>query len=103
MRIIAIVNQKGGSGKTTTSVNLAATLAASGRRVLLVDFDPQFSATQWMDISNVGRGVFDLLADPEMTPTQSLIRSTSCENVSIIPSSPWLVGAEKSLGWTTCR
>ncbi|MEI7478651.1 MAG: ParA family protein [bacterium] len=97
MRIIAIVNQKGGSGKTTTSINLAATLAASGRRVLLVDLDPQFSATQWMDISNVGRGVFDLLADPEMTPTQSLIRSTSCENVSIIPSSPWLVGAEKAL------
>ena len=87
MRIIAIVNQKGGSGKTTTSVNLAATLAVSGRRVLLVDLDPQYSATQWMDISDVGRGVFDLLADPENTPTESLIRSTPCENVSIIPSS----------------
>lgn len=97
MRIIAIVNQKGGSGKTTTSVNLAATLAVSGRRVLLVDLDPQYSATQWMDISDVGRGVFDLLADPENTPTESLIRSTPCENVSIIPSSSWLVGAEKAM------
>ena len=95
--VIALSNQKGGVGKTTTAINLSAALARLGQRVLLVDLDPQYSATQWMDISDVGRGVFDLLADPENTPTESLIRSTPCENVSIIPSSSWLVGAEKAM------
>lgn len=97
MRIIAVVNQKGGSGKTTATVNLAATLAATGRRVLLVDLDPQYSATQWLDIADVGHGVFDLFADPENTTLESLIRPTSSENISIAPSSPWLVGAEKAM------
>lgn len=97
MRIIAVVNQKGGSGKTTATVNLAATLASTGRRVLLVDLDPQYSATQWLDIPDVGHGVFGLFADPENTSLESLIRPTCSENISIAPSSPWLVGAEKAM------
>jgi chromosome partitioning protein len=97
MRTIAIVNQKGGSGKTTTSVNLAATLAEKGKNVLLIDLDPQYSATQWFDITEGGRGVFDLFAEPETTNLEKLIFKTSTERVFLVPSSPWLVGAEKAL------
>jgi chromosome partitioning protein len=97
MRTIAIINQKGGSGKTTTSVNLAATLAEKGKKVLLIDLDPQYSATQWFDITEGGRGVFDLFAEPDTTKLEKLIFETSTERVSIVPSSAWLVGAEKAL------
>ena len=67
MRSIAVVNQKGGSGKTTTAVNLAAALAEKGRKVLLIDLDPQYSATQWLDVTEGRRGVFYLFAEPDTT------------------------------------
>ena len=97
MRTIAVINQKGGSAKTTTSVCLGATLAESGKRVLLIDLDPQFSATTWMAIHAVGRGVFDLFAEPEKTNLQSLIHATATAGLSLVGSSAWLVGAEKAL------
>ena len=97
MRTIAVVNQKGGSAKTTTSVNLAATLAEQGRRVLLIDLDPQHSATTWYDVNEGGRGIFDLFAEPEQTRLESLIFATGTDGVWMVPSSPWLVGAEKAL------
>ena len=97
MRTIAITNQKGGSAKTTTSVNLAATLAEQGRGVLVVDLDPQHSATQWYDVTEGGRGIFDLFAAPEETRLGDLIFETGTAGVSMVPSSPWLVGAEKAL------
>ena len=97
MRTIAVVNQKGGSGKTTTAVNLAATLAEKGRNVLLIDLDPQYSATQWYDVNDVGKGVFDLFAEPETTNIETLVFETQTAGVSLVPSSPWLVGAEKAL------
>lgn len=65
MRTIAIVNQKGGSCKTTTAVNLAATLAEQGRSVLLLNLDPQYSATTWYAVPQPGRGIFDLFANPQ--------------------------------------
>lgn len=97
MRTIAIVNQKGGTGKTTTTVSLAGALAARGRKVLLIDLDPQYSTTTWLATGPVGRGVFDLFAEPERTDLDVLVHKTAAENVSLVGASAWLVGAEKAL------
>ncbi|MFO0807589.1 MAG: ParA family protein [Gemmataceae bacterium] len=97
MRTIAVVNQKGGTGKTTSSVNLAAALADAGRRVLLIDLDPQYSTTTWLAAQAVGRGVFDLFAEPGVTKLQALAQPTGTKNLSLIGASAWLVGAEKAL------
>ena len=97
MRPIAIINQKGGSGKTTTTVSLGAALAERGQRVLVIDLDPQYSATTWLAIQPVGRGIFDLFAETEKTQLQDLIQATTTPNLSLVGSSAWLVGAEKVL------
>jgi len=97
MRTISVINQKGGSGKTTTTVNLGAALAEAGKRVLLIDVDPQYSTTQWLAAHDVGRGVFDLFAEPESTTLEKLIQPTGTPNLSLVGSSAWLVGAEKAL------
>lgn len=95
MRTFAIANQKGGSGKTTTSVNLAATLAEKGRRVLLIDLDPQYSATAWYGIKTAGREVLGIFADNG--DLGDLIQAAGPDGVDLVPSSSWLVGAEKIL------
>jgi chromosome partitioning protein len=97
MRTIAIVNQKGGTGKTTTAVNLAAALGEKGKSVLLIDLDPQYSTTTWYAVTPHGRGVFDLFSEPDNTALKDLIQKTATANVSLVPSSAWLVGAEKAL------
>lgn len=97
MRTIAIVNQKGGTGKTTTSVSLAATLAEMGKQVMLVDLDPQYSATAWLATHPVERGVFDLFAEPQKTHLAELARPTGTPNLFLVGASAWLVGAEKAL------
>ncbi len=97
MRTIAVMNQKGGTGKTTTAVNLGAALAERGLRVLLIDLDPQFSTTAWLAAHDVGRGVFDVFADPEATRLADLVRPTAAERLSLVGASAWLVGAEKAL------
>jgi chromosome partitioning protein len=63
MRTVAIAMQKGGSGKTTTTVNLAATLAERGQKVLVVDVDPQANATSWLGIRDAGKGIFTCLCE----------------------------------------
>lgn len=94
-RVIAITNQKGGSGKTTTAVNLAATLGELKRRVLLVDLDPQASASNWYGIAEEGKGLFE--AFTESRNLKDLIQPTCVPRVEMIPSSSWLVGVDKAL------
>jgi chromosome partitioning protein len=95
MRTFAIANQKGGSGKTTTSVNLAAALGEKGRRVLVIDLDPQHSTTAWFGVKNAGKGVLGIFSDNgEML---DLVQEAGVAGVDLVPSSAWLVGAEKML------
>jgi chromosome partitioning protein len=95
MRILAILNQKGGSGKTTTAVNLAATLAEAGKKILLLDMDPQGSASRWYGYKDQGKGLFSLLT--EEVDIKAVIKKTSVKNLDVIPSSPMLSSAEKIL------
>jgi len=95
MRTIAIVNQKGGSGKTTTAVNLAATLAEANKKVLLIDLDPQGSASLWYGFKDKGQGLFDVLT--EDANLETAIEKTEVEGLHLIPSSPLLSGVERAL------
>ena len=87
--------QKGGSGKTTTTVNLAATLAEKGLRVLVVDVDPQANATTWFAIPNTPKGLFACLC--ENARIESIVVKSAVSGVDVAPSSAWLVGAERAL------
>jgi len=93
-RIYAFANQKGGVGKTTTTVNLAACLAAAGERSLVVDLDPQANATSGLGMHANGTSSYDLL---DGIPAADLARPTPFPNLFVIPSRPELAGAAVEL------
>lgn len=97
VKVIAIANQKGGVGKTTTSVNLSACLAELGKRVLLIDIDPQGNSTSGfgVDKSKIKRSIYDILVDD--VEVLDAIHSTEISNLNILPATIQLAGAEIEL------
>ncbi len=96
-KTIAIVNQKGGVGKTTTAVNLAAAVGARGKKMLLVDIDPQGNATSGMGIEKrqLENSAYDVLINEEKA--ENVIKTSQFKNVDILPANMNLAGAELEL------
>jgi len=91
-RIIAIANQKGGVGKTTSAINIGAALATCGKSVLLIDLDPQANATSGVSVEPEGATIYECLIERALI--NSVILPTCIHGLSIIPSTGDLVGAE---------
>lgn len=96
-RILAIVNQKGGVGKTTTAINLAASLALSGEKILLVDIDPQGNSTSGLGINreDLGHSLYGVLSG--VCAMADAVVKTAVDNLFVVPSSMDLLGVEVEL------
>jgi chromosome partitioning protein len=94
-KIISFVNQKGGVGKTTTTINLAAYLAAHGKKVLVIDLDPQANATSGLGVENPERGIYDVLMGN--SSLEEAVQGTSQNKLSVLPATPDLAGATVEL------
>ena len=93
-RIFALANQKGGVGKTTTAINLAACLAEAGEPALVIDLDPQANATSGLGERANGSSTYDLL---DGAPLRELVKQTKFPNLHLVPSKPELAGAAVEL------
>ena len=96
-RIIAMCNQKGGVGKTTTSINMSAALAEYGRKVLLVDYDPQGALSAGLGVNaHDAVTIYDLMLDRKIDP-KTAIQHTAVANLDVIPANIELSAAEMKL------
>jgi chromosome partitioning protein len=97
-KAVAVFNQKGGVGKTTTNINLSACLAAAGKKILVMDIDPQGNTTSGLGISkrDLETTMYEVLIDDETDPREA-IRDTDIDNLYILPTSGKLAGGETEL------
>jgi chromosome partitioning protein len=97
-KAIAIFNQKGGVGKTTTNINLAACLALRGKRILIMDIDPQGNTTSGIGVSKktLNKTMYEVLIDENSDPTEAIL-DTGIETLKVLPASVELAGAEIEL------